>query len=409
MGVRGLGAVINQFAPDAISQCVIAQLSNRALAVDTPHMIYKYSISIRNSGKDIINRSGKNVNHLQALFNTIYSCIKHNILPVFISDGKAGDFKRSTIDDRKARQENAVKIFTEMDEDINEMTNEMTIEKIKYFKRAFMIEQHMYRECKYLCDITGVPYIVAPTEADPQCAALARSEDSDVWGVISDDWDMLLFGTPFLIRGFTTRKDKKIDIVSLDIILNRMNLTHSEFIDVCILLGTDYNEIEHNGVNRVFKIKGLTNKKAYTKYVQYNKNIENLVSGLIAENKMSVNAGKQPEFNIPIDFIDGFNKIKAYINDMKVSIPNQIDTTWKNPNIETAEKFMCVENNFSTKIIGQQLDIILAKYEDEYLGSNKGNNVRKQQRYRQRQKHSHKYYSYSGAVTKQHHSYKKFD
>jgi flap endonuclease-1 len=392
MGVRGLGTVIDQYAPDAITQVVIGDLANRVLAFDVSHLIYKYSISIRNSGKDIVNNSGKNVNHLQALYNTIYSCIRNSILPVFVSDGKPGDFKRATIEERKAKQVNAIRMYNALD-------GTMTTDKIKYFKRSFSIEPHMFRECKFLSQITGVSYVVAPNEADPQCASLARSVDSNVWGVVSDDWDMLLFGAPFLIRGFTTRKDKKIDVISLNVLLDRMKLTHCEFIDVCILLGTDYNEIEFNGTQRVFKIKGLTNKKVYNKYIQYQRNIRQLINGLRTENQALINAGKQPEYNIPADYIEGFDKIKAYINDMKVAIPKQIKTDWKEPDATKIEQFMCDENSFSKKIVKQQARTLFTKYNSAYIGPKKHPTTPKFHRQRQHRK----YNAHSGIVSKKPH------
>lgn len=50
----------------------------------------------------------------------------------------------------------------------------------------------MYQECQELLTMFGLPYIIAPTEAEAQCAWLEQAGLVD--GVITDDNDAFLFG-----------------------------------------------------------------------------------------------------------------------------------------------------------------------------------------------------------------------
>lgn len=49
-------------------------------------------------------------------------------------------------------------------------------------------------ECKKLLTLMGVPVIDAPTEAEAQCAAMAKA--GLVYGVATEDMDCLTFGAP---------------------------------------------------------------------------------------------------------------------------------------------------------------------------------------------------------------------
>jgi hypothetical protein len=53
-------------------------------------------------------------------------------------------------------------------------------------------------DCKKLLRLMGVPVIDAPSEAEAQCAAMAKA--GIVYGAATEDMDCLTFGCPRLIR-----------------------------------------------------------------------------------------------------------------------------------------------------------------------------------------------------------------
>jgi hypothetical protein len=56
------------------------------------------------------------------------------------------------------------------------------------------------RECQQLLQYFGLPYIIAPAEAEAQCAWL--DENGLVDGVVTDDNDAFLFGASHVYRHF---------------------------------------------------------------------------------------------------------------------------------------------------------------------------------------------------------------
>lgn len=65
--------------------------------------------------------------------------------------------------------------------------------------------------------LLGVPVIVAPTEAEAQCAKMAK--DGVVWASATEDADALTFGSPILIRhlNFSDQKTKGKPIIQINL------------------------------------------------------------------------------------------------------------------------------------------------------------------------------------------------
>ena len=77
----------------------------------------------------------------------------------------------------------------------------------------------------------GVPVIDAASEAESQCAELAKKKK--VWGMASEDMDSLTFGTPVLIRHLTKSQGSKKEaqsILEVDLaeVLEAMKLSMDE-------------------------------------------------------------------------------------------------------------------------------------------------------------------------------------
>jgi flap endonuclease-1 len=98
----------------------------------------------------------------------------------------------------------------------------------------------------------GVPYIVAVEEADSEIAKLCENGYVDI--VSSDDMDILTFGSPKIVRNlFSTRLP--INEINQKELLNKLNLTYEQFVELCILFGSDYNEhIKNIKTNDIYNI-----------------------------------------------------------------------------------------------------------------------------------------------------------
>ena len=115
-------------------------------------------------------------------------------------------------------------------------------EEDKQQKRLVRAGTKENEDCKKLLRLMGVPVINAPCEAEAQAAALARV--GAVWAAGTEDMDCLTFRTPIQIRKMTFATAKQSDIQQLDYAkaLSGMDITHDQFVDLCILMGCDYSD-----------------------------------------------------------------------------------------------------------------------------------------------------------------------
>jgi flap endonuclease-1 len=126
----------------------------------------------------------------------------------------------------------------------------------------------MIADAQQLLQLLGIPWIQAPSEAEAQCAFLARNKD--VWAASSKDYDTLLFGAPRLLRFLTLtgqeylpsqRRSRPLhpELIDLAECLEAWQLTRRQLIDVALLIGTDFNP----------GIKGIGPKRALKAIRQY--------------------------------------------------------------------------------------------------------------------------------------------
>ncbi|MGB3457193.1 MAG: hypothetical protein WBA35_12605 [Litorimonas sp.] len=126
---------------------------------------------------------------------------------------------------------------------------------------VFDKERGGYGVLKQLCPLKGLPVIQSINKADPQCAALDILGLCD--GVISDDNDMLVYGAKRIIK-ISFKSGTCIEI-ERDCILEALDLSYVEFVDLCMLLGSDYTQTLSRDVVRIYNIfKTKRNSKSDT-------------------------------------------------------------------------------------------------------------------------------------------------
>ena len=86
--------------------------------------------------------------------------------------------------------------------------------------------------------LIGVTCIDASTEAELTCADLCKN--GAVSAVLSEDSDALAYGADVLLTKFNVSNGSCVRICMSNV-LDSLHLTYLQFVDFCILLGTDYN------------------------------------------------------------------------------------------------------------------------------------------------------------------------
>ncbi len=115
---------------------------------------------------------------------------------------------------------------------------------------------------KNLFDIMNVPYNTATGEAEKLCAKLCREGLVDA--VLSEDTDLIAYQAPCFLSKIDTKADTCIK-VEYSNVLDQLELTPPQMVDLCIMCGTDYND-------NIFKVGPI---KAY-KYIQDHGSIEGI-------------------------------------------------------------------------------------------------------------------------------------
>jgi flap endonuclease-1 len=214
MGIKKMLKFLNTNYPNVIKKVNDNDLNGKVIAIDISILLYQVVIAIRNSGADMFNNQGEISSHILGLFNKTINLLKMNIIPIYVFDGKPPQFKLNTINNRKETKQKAnEKLNSNIDEE----------EKIKYFKRTVYISKSQVEECIELLEIMGIPYIIAPEEADSQCAELVKAGIAD--GVLTEDMDIMTFGATKIYRNLTSYNKDTIEI-SMNDVLNELNINY---------------------------------------------------------------------------------------------------------------------------------------------------------------------------------------
>lgn len=154
-------------------------------------------------------------------------------------------------------------IYNKICKTLNTDLEILELKKIKNKKKSANITKLDIKNVKKLFKHFGIPYIHLDYEADIVCANLVKTNLCDY--CLSDDMDLLAFGCNKIIRNLSF-KTNNVSIYNLENILNSLKLTYQQFIDLCILCGTDYTS----------KIIGLKGNYILELIHQYN-NIDNII------------------------------------------------------------------------------------------------------------------------------------
>lgn len=324
MGIKNLFKIISDNAPSAITEKKLKDYKGKTIVLDASMIIYQFVIAIRNTGNDLENSEGKMTTHIIGVINKALMLLKHDIIPIFVFDGKPPELKSNTLKERKNRKKKCI-------QNLKDDNYDNDSDRIKDFKKSFTLSKTHIDEVKHILDLFGIPTVDSITEADPICAKIATK--SDVHGVSSEDMDILTFGSPILIRGLSgTKKMKEINLKE---VLTNLNMNQDEFIDLCILLGCDYTPTipkigKKRALDIIQKYRSIDNflekeGKKYKVPENFNyKDAQDIFRNQSVQKLSSKYKLKKPNYNaikeIMVDIYDfNLDKVNEYINKIKTN------------------------------------------------------------------------------------------
>ncbi|CAM8960110.1 unnamed protein product [Rhodiola kirilowii] len=321
MGIKGLTKLLADKAPNSMKPHKFESYAGREIAVDASLSIYQFLIVVgRNGTETLTNEAGEVTSHLFGMFGRTVRLIEAGIKPVYVFDGQPPDQKRKEIAKRYSKREDAAENLV----DALVTGNKEDIEK--YSKQTVKVTRKHSDDCKKLLQLMGVPVLQAPSEAEAQCAALCKLDK--VYAMASEDMDSLAFGASRLLRHLMDPISKKTAVVEFETakVLEELNLTMDQFIDMCILSGCDYCD----------SIRGIGGQTAL-KLIRQHGNLENVIEKI-----------NKQRYQIPDDW--EYQEARQLFKEPSVvGDADEMKFQWNAPDEEGLLNFLVGENGFNSE------------------------------------------------------------
>lgn len=267
MGIKSLSKFLRDVAPELFELVHISEYRYKKIAVDVSLYLHSYKVLYQEKW-------------LGAFIKLISVLRENDVHPVFVYDTGSPPEKeaekkeraddRDKLRERVARLEEAVERYRnsgEVDEFllqfqekrrlltpsksiINIGAIEIALDKMQ--KQIIHITAQDYKLTKELFGVLQIPYVQAPLEAETACADLCIRGKVDA--VLTEDTDVLAYGARVFLSKFNTQNGTCYRIC-YDALLEKLKLTSDQFLDFCIMCGTDYNKnIFRIGPSKAYKL-----------------------------------------------------------------------------------------------------------------------------------------------------------
>ncbi len=231
-------------------------LAGERIAVDAFLTAYQFitSLRARGEGKDgtyLRDNSGRPVSHLMGFLDRSAALVEAGIDPVFVFDGRPHELKFDTLAERKERRVNAVEKWeAAIEAEDWKAADKLGAQVVSY-------SPEMVQETQQMFDLLGISWIEAPMEAEGAASVWCRQ--GQVAGVASQDWDVLLYGSPVMVRNLTSHGTKRYgrvitaERIVLADLLEEHEISQEQLVDLGIMVGTDF----HPGIRGIGPKTGL--------------------------------------------------------------------------------------------------------------------------------------------------------
>src|SRR6056297_2046246 len=325
-------------------------LNGKTVCVDAFNILYQFLSTIRQfDGTPLMDSKQRITSHLSGLFYRNISLLSHGIKLIYVFDGKAPKLKGKTHEERKEARETAKERYEEakQHEDYEKMKS--------YSSQLIRLNDEMILESKKLLKAMGIQVVQAPSEGEAQAARMCRN-NRDLYSVVSQDYDSLLYGTPRLIRNLTVSKRKKTpqgqieiypEIIELEKVLNSLEISLEQLICLGILVGTDYNPKGVPGIGQKKALEIVKKKKIPYEII---KSVEEKIMSLPEEERFDWK-----------EIFPLFNKPR--VSDSEIKFP-EIDE-------EKIKNILVKEHDFSEERVDKQIEKLkTAKEKNKQKGLN---------------------------------------
>jgi 5'-3' exonuclease len=256
MGIHHFGKLLKSVGIN----CELLNLTpigeSRIILVDIYNFYYK---STRSKGLKV----AKNP-HIQGIFNLISFLRAHGFIPICVFDGKPPVSKIKLIEARKIKANKQLPSKKWEAPKVAEPIDEVEAEA------SYGISNQI-TDIIQLLQLLGIPYVRHHQyEAEMVCAWMCSNFKGKIFGVLGDDWDLLILGCPVLRNlNFSAKTVEFYDPVA---IRNQLELTTTQLMDLVIMMGCEYSEhiIGIDGSELLNLLRALHTGHATAEFISHN-------------------------------------------------------------------------------------------------------------------------------------------
>jgi flap endonuclease-1 len=212
------------------------ELAGSVVAIDAHNWLYRYlttTVKFTRTGAYTTD-DGEEVANLIGVVQGLPKFFENDITPVFVFDGGVTELKDDEVQARREQRET----YEEQLAEAREREDAEAAEIAALESRTQRLTDTIQETTRELLALLDVPVVEAPAEGEAQAAHMARYGDADYVG--SEDYDALLLGAPYTLRGLTSKGDP--ECMDFEATLEKHELTWEGLVDAAILMGTDFNE-----------------------------------------------------------------------------------------------------------------------------------------------------------------------
>ncbi len=205
----------------------VEELEPRILAFDSPNYLSRRLSVVRQQRFDRVP-----LTHAHLFLATVLSCLRNHVLPVFVFDGPPEHLKRKA---NPSLIQNSERLYRRWRAD--SLAGSPDIDLSCFASPAVRLYFGLCH-IKDLCSASGMPTVLAPSEAEMSAAVLSR--EGKVGSVVSNDADALLFGASHVTRSVRFSKGE-IERVLMRDLQRRLELDLEQMRDLAIICGCDFH------------------------------------------------------------------------------------------------------------------------------------------------------------------------
>lgn len=246
MGIKRLTNFIFNTLTKCVEHVEYSAYKNKRIAIDGNIYFYKIYNAINSKlthGRDLsvypITKEEIQASLWREIPTFFSIFFENQIFPIFFMDGEDQATNHSTFKRRTKKilaKEKYDKLITTSEKRL--LTKIELAELRKMYKNKFTMSKQTFTMFHSVMKALVIPIYKSKVEGEKVCTSLCIENFVDT--VLTEDSDVLPYGCPEIIRF----GNKGFIRFRLRCILGELGLSMSEFIDMCIITGCDYNTIE---------------------------------------------------------------------------------------------------------------------------------------------------------------------